>query len=71
MRVDDRERLLLRIPEAAERLSVGRSTVYELVQRGELPTIHIGRSVRIPAEALRTWVERRAAEIDRDIAPMA
>ena len=71
MRGDNRERLLLRIPEAAERLSVGRSTVYELVQRGELPTIHIGRSVRIPAEALRIWVERRAAEIDRDLTPVA
>ena len=64
MASDVRERLLLRVPEAAEWLSVGRSTVYELVQRGELPTVHIGRSVRIPAAAVRAWVEQQAAEAD-------
>ena len=71
MASDVRERLLLRVPEAAEWLSVGRSTVYELVQRGELPTVHIGRSVRIPAAAVRAWVERRAAEAAPDLTPSA
>lgn len=49
--------LLLRIPEAAERLSLGRSTVYELIQAGEIPVIRVGRSVRISAEKLEQWVE--------------
>ncbi len=71
MRSDEQHQLLLRIPDAAERLSVGRSTVYELIQRGELPTVHIGRSVRIPAAAVRAWVERRAAEAAPDLSATA
>jgi excisionase family DNA binding protein len=46
------EQLVLRMTEVAERLSIGRSTVYELVARGELEVVHIGRSARAPAEAL-------------------
>jgi excisionase family DNA binding protein len=57
-------RLLLRIPEAAARLGVGRSTVYELIQAGQLPAVRIGKAVRIPASRLEAWVElqARAAE---------
>ena len=53
-------RLLLRIPEAASRLGLGRSTVYELIQAGELPVVRIGKSVRIPASRLEAWVELQA-----------
>lgn len=53
------EKLLLRIEEAARRCSIGRSKAYELVQSGEWPTVHIGRSVRIPAVALQEWVDRQ------------
>jgi excisionase family DNA binding protein len=34
--------LLLSIPEAAEILSVGRSSLYGLIQRHEIPTVKIG-----------------------------
>jgi excisionase family DNA binding protein len=49
-------RLLLRLPEVAARLGLGRSTVYELIQRGELPVVRV---VRVPAAALQRWVERQ------------
>lgn len=52
-------RLLLRIPEAAETLGIGRTKIYEMIARGELPTIRIGRAVRISANALQKWVEVR------------
>ncbi|MGQ0825367.1 MAG: helix-turn-helix domain-containing protein [Actinomycetota bacterium] len=55
---DDRARQLLTIPQAAARLGVGRSTVYELTVLGELEVVHIGRCARIPAAALDDFVRR-------------
>ena len=55
-------KLLLSIPEAAERVSLGRTKLYELIVRGEIPTVRIGRSVRIPARALAEWAERQVTE---------
>lgn len=45
-------RLLLTIPEAARRLSVGRTTVYALLKSGELASVTIGRLRRIPTDSL-------------------
>jgi excisionase family DNA binding protein len=50
--------LLITIPEAGARLGVGRSTVYELIQAGEIETVHIGRAVRVPMASLRRYVDR-------------
>ena len=56
------DRLLLRPMEAAEAIGVGRSKVYELLASGELPSIRIGGSVRVPVSKLRDWIERRTSE---------
>ena len=55
---DDRDRLLLRIPEAAWRVGLSRSTLYEQIAAGELATVRVGRSVRIRAADLEAWVDR-------------
>jgi excisionase family DNA binding protein len=56
-------RLLLTPERVAERLDVGRTTVYGLLSAGELESVRIGRSRRIPAEAVEGYVARlRAAE---------
>ncbi|MDP9364971.1 MAG: helix-turn-helix domain-containing protein [Chloroflexota bacterium] len=52
------DKLLIRVAEAAELASVGRSTAYELVASGEWPSVVVGRSVRVPLRDLREWVER-------------
>ena len=49
---------LLRIEEAAERLSIGRSKVYELIREGKLEVVHIGRSVRVPVRSLDEFIEQ-------------
>lgn len=49
-------KLLLRPEEVATALGVGRSTVYALLRSGELPTIHIGRSLRVPVHAVEVWI---------------
>lgn len=47
---------LLTVPEAARRVSLGRATAYRLVQTGDLPSVRIGRAVRVPAQALDAWI---------------
>lgn len=45
-------RLLVTIPEAARRLSVGRTTIYSMLRRGELASVTIGRMRRVPVDSL-------------------
>lgn len=49
-------KLLYSSREAAEMLSLSRTTIFELLRRGELRSIKIGRSRRIPASALEEFV---------------
>ena len=51
------EKLLLKIPEVCTATGLGRSTVYQLLdQPNGLPTVRVGRAVRVPAESVRRWV---------------
>lgn len=58
----DSEKLLLTPEDVAQRLSVGRSTVYALMRAGELRSVRIGRLRRIPVGAVRAYVERIVEE---------
>jgi len=49
----------LRIPEVAETLGIGRTKIYEMIATGELPTVRVGRAVRISVSTLQKWVEAR------------
>lgn len=51
------EKILLTPQEAAEALGIGRTKTYQLIGSGTLPVIRIGRSVRIPVDGLRKWLE--------------
>jgi excisionase family DNA binding protein len=51
-------RVMLSVAEAAKCLSVGRSTMYELINGGEIESVHIGRLHRVPADCLSEFVER-------------
>jgi excisionase family DNA binding protein len=53
------QRLLLTVPEAADRLGIGRSLLYELLADGRVESIHVGRLRRIPADALGTYIDRQ------------
>lgn len=48
---------VLTVMEAAEVLRVGRSTMYKLVESGEVQHIKIGRKVLIPRLFLQNFVE--------------
>ncbi len=51
------DQLLLTPERAAERLDLGRTTVYALIASGELGSVKIGRSRRIPIDALTSYVD--------------
>jgi excisionase family DNA binding protein len=50
------ERLLLRVPEAASRLSMSRGKVYELIRSGALPSVRIDGARRIRTCDLESFV---------------
>ena len=49
--------MLLRVGEAAECLGISRSKCYELIASGDLPSIKLGQSVRIPLKDLLVHIE--------------
>jgi excisionase family DNA binding protein len=59
-------RLLLPIEEAQQRLGgIGRSTIYELINRGEIEKVNIGRRGFITAASITAYVNRLTGEGDR------
>lgn len=50
--------LLITVAEAAQRVGLSRTTVYDLIQAGKFPHKRIGRCIRVPVKALEAWVER-------------
>lgn len=50
--------LLLTVGEMASVLRIGRNAAYQLVKDGNIQSIHVGRSIRIPRNALVQFVER-------------
>src|SRR5437868_3644699 len=51
------ERLLITGDEAAHRLSIGRSHLYDYLMRGTLRSVRIGRSRRIAAHDLNAFID--------------
>jgi excisionase family DNA binding protein len=45
-------RVLLTVQEAAERLGIGRSLMYDLLRSGEVESVRIGRLRRVPIRAV-------------------
>jgi excisionase family DNA binding protein len=43
---------LIRVEDAAKLLNIGRSAVYDLIRYGRLRSVKIGKSRRIPREAV-------------------
>jgi excisionase family DNA binding protein len=54
--------MLLRPVEVAEVLGICRSKAYELIKAGELPSVRIGCSVRVPIDQLRAWISEQQAQ---------
>lgn len=46
------KRVVMTVPEAGALLGLGRNAAYTAAQRGDIPTIRIGKLVKVPIAAL-------------------
>jgi excisionase family DNA binding protein len=53
---------MITVEEAGRTLGVSRSTVWRLIQRGDLPSVRRGGRRLVPASAIRTRARRRLAQ---------
>lgn len=58
----DNDRLTLTVEEAARLLGISRALAYELVARGEVPGIRLGRRIVVPRRALDTLLDTATTE---------
>jgi excisionase family DNA binding protein len=56
------ERLTLKVEEAAEALGISRALAYELVARGEIPSLRLGRRIVVPRRGLEAMLAEAAGE---------
>ena len=50
------EKLVYSIQEVAELLGISKSYAYELVRRGTIPSLKLGKKRVIPKEKFKNWV---------------
>jgi hypothetical protein len=56
------------VPEAGRRyFDLGKNASYDAARRGQIPTIRIGRLLRVPIVALERQLETIAAEAERSL----
>ncbi len=49
---------LLKVTDVAKALNISLAMAYRVVQRGEIPAIRIGTSVRVKPSDLQAYIER-------------
>ena len=54
-------KILCTVMDAGSALSLSRSKVYQLINSGELKTVHIGRSIRIRVSELETFIQNKTS----------
>lgn len=61
------DRLVFTVEEAAKVLGISRSFAYEAVQRGDIPSMHIGRRILVPKAALNRMLEQAGGAPGGDV----
>jgi excisionase family DNA binding protein len=54
--------VLLTVTQVAERLGVGRTTVFDLLRSGDLPRLKIGSATRVSERDLQAYIDRLRGE---------
>ena len=58
--VQEIPRLLMDAHDTAKALAISERKLWELMDRGEIPSVRIGRRVLYDPRALQSWIERQA-----------
>jgi excisionase family DNA binding protein len=58
----------LTVAEVATKMRVSKMTVYRLVHNGELPAVRVGRSFRVPENAVQAYLRSSFYEADIGLA---
>jgi len=48
LKKNEKESLVMTVPEAGAKLGLGRNASYEAAARGDIPTIRIGKLLKVP-----------------------
>ncbi len=56
--------MLLTVRQVEAALQLGRTRTYELLRSGQLPTLRVGRLIRVSRVALEEWIARQVAASD-------
>jgi PTS system nitrogen regulatory IIA component len=52
---------LMTVDEVARYLRISIAKAYQMAARGELPTVRMGRTVRVRADRLEAWLDQRTS----------
>lgn len=63
----DGEALVVSPRRAEQLLGISKTTLYELLNRGELESFTLGKSRKITLASIRALIERRVAEPDKKL----
>jgi excisionase family DNA binding protein len=61
-RENEDRRLVYEVPEAGEMIGLTRNAAYAAAKRGDIPTIRIGKLIRVPKAAFHRMLERAGAK---------
>jgi len=53
------DRLVMKPTEVAEALDCSKTTVYELIHSGQLPSVRIGKDMRVPVAGVQQFIDKQ------------
>jgi len=53
---------LLKVGDVARRLRLSRGTAYRLIQKGLIPSVRVGRSLRVDERKLEQWLDENGTQ---------
>ncbi len=55
---------ILTVPQVAEALGIGKSSVYRLVEQRKIGALHIGKIIKVPKFALEDYVKTARLNVE-------